>query len=67
MVVACPKSPLEVAGIDATLRRFGGCPTYALTDNEKTVTTTHVARIAIRNAEMVAAARHYLLTELSVA
>jgi len=54
--------PSVIACIDATLRRFGGCPTYALTDNEKTVTTTHVARIAIRNAEMVAAARHYGLT-----
>ena len=51
--------PSVIACIDATLRRFGGCPTYALTDNEKTVTTTHVARIAIRNAEMVVAARHY--------
>jgi len=54
--------PSVIACIDATLRRFGGCPTYALTDNEKTVTTTHVARIAIRNAEMVAAARFYGLT-----
>jgi hypothetical protein len=41
--------PSVIACIDATLRRFGGCPTYALTDNEKTVTTTHVARIAFRN------------------
>jgi hypothetical protein len=54
--------PTVIACIDATLRRFGGCPTYALTDNEKTVTTTHVARIAIRNPAMVAAARHYGLT-----
>ena len=54
--------PSVIACIDATLRRFGGCPTYALTDNEKTVTTTHVARIAIRNPEMVAAARFYGLT-----
>ena len=54
--------PSVIACIDATLRRFGGCPTYALTDNEKTVTTTHVARIAIRNPEMVAAARHYGLS-----
>ena len=51
-----------VACIDATLRRFGGCPTYALTDNEKTVTVEHVARIAIRNPDMVAAAGHYGLT-----
>jgi hypothetical protein len=54
--------PTVIACIDATLRRFGGCPTYALTDNEKTVTTTHVARIAIRNPAMVAAAAHYGLT-----
>jgi transposase len=37
-------------------------PTYGLTDNEKTVTVEHVARIAVRNPEMVAAARHYGLT-----
>lgn len=54
--------PTVIACIDATLRRFGGCPTYALTDNEKTVTTVHVARIPIRNAAMVAAAGHYGLT-----
>lgn len=54
--------PIVIACIDATLRRFGGCPTYALTDNEKTVTVDHVARIAIRNPDMVAAAGHYGLT-----
>jgi hypothetical protein len=54
--------PTVVACIDQTLRRFGGCPTYGLTDNEKTVTIEHVARIAIRNPEMVAAAGHYGLT-----
>jgi hypothetical protein len=54
--------PTVVACIDATLRRVGGCPTYALTDNEKTVTVEHVARIAIRNPDMVAAAGHYGLT-----
>jgi hypothetical protein len=57
--------PTVVAAIDATLRRFGGCPTYGLTDNEKTVTIEHVARIAIRNPEMVAAAAHYGLTVLT--
>lgn len=51
--------PTVIGCIDATLRRFGGCPTYALTDNEKTVTVEHVARIAIRNPNMVAAAGHY--------
>ena len=54
--------PTVIACIDATLRHFGGCPTYALTDNEKTVTVDHVARIAIRNPDMVAAAGHYGLT-----
>lgn len=54
--------PTVIACIDATLRRFGGCPTYALTDNEKTVTVEHVARVAIRNPDMVAAAGHYGLS-----
>jgi hypothetical protein len=54
--------PSVVAAIDTTLRRFGGAPTYALTDNEKTVTVEHVAGIAVRNPEMVAAARHYGLS-----
>lgn len=57
--------PTVVACIDQTLRRFGGCPTYGLTDNEKTVTVEHIARVAIRNPEMVAAAAHYGLTVLT--
>jgi hypothetical protein len=32
------------------------------TDNEKTVTTAHVAGIAVRNQDMVACARHYGVT-----
>ena len=48
--------PTVVGCVDQTLRRFGGCPTYGLSDNEKTLTVDHVARIAIRNPEMVAAA-----------
>ncbi|HEX6597509.1 MAG TPA: IS21 family transposase [Acidimicrobiales bacterium] len=54
--------PTVAACLDTALRRFGGCPTYGLTDNEKTVTVDHVARIAIRNPAMVEAARHYGLT-----
>jgi hypothetical protein len=54
--------PTVIACIDTTLRRLGGCPTYALTDNEKTVTTEHVAGIAIRNPAIVAAGNHYGLT-----
>jgi hypothetical protein len=37
-------------------------PTYGLTDNEKTVTVEHVAGVAVRNPDVVAAARHYGLT-----
>jgi transposase len=43
----------------ATLRRLGGVPTYALTDNEKTVTAEHIARIAVRNPLIVDVGRHY--------
>jgi hypothetical protein len=48
-----------MAAIDQTLRVFGGVPTYALTDNEKTVTSEHVAGIPVRNAQMLDFARHY--------
>lgn len=48
-----------LACLDAMLRRVGAAPTYALTDNEKTVTTGFVAGIPQRHAEIVAAGRHY--------
>lgn len=48
-----------VACLDATLRRIGGAPTYLLTDNAKTVTMEHVAGVAIRHPDIVAAGRHY--------
>ena len=51
-----------IACIDVTLRQFGGVPTYALTDNEKTVSTGHVAGIAVRNPDIVKAGAHYGLT-----
>ena len=41
---------------------MGGAPTYALTDNEKTVTVEHVAGIPVRHPMIVAAGRHYGLT-----
>ena len=41
---------------------MGGVPTYALTDNEKTVTVEHVCGIAVRNATIVEVSRHYGLT-----
>jgi transposase len=51
--------PTVVACLDATLRRLDGVPTYALTDNEKTVSTEHVAGIAVRHPEIVEVGRHY--------
>jgi transposase len=51
--------------LDATLRELQGAPTYVLTDNEKTVTIEHVAGIAVRHPELVAAARHYGVQVLS--
>jgi transposase len=48
--------------LDATLRTVGGAPTYALTDNEKTVTVEHVAGVPVRHPVIVAAGRHYGLT-----
>lgn len=54
--------PTVIGSIDTSLRRFGGVPTYGLTDNEKTVSIDHVAGIAIRNPAIVAAAHHYGLT-----
>lgn len=51
-----------VLALDRTLRAFGGAPTYALTDNERTVTVDHVCGIPVRNAQIVACCRHYGLT-----
>jgi transposase len=48
-----------LACVDATLRRLGGAPTYLLTDNERTVTTDHVAGVPVRHPVLVAAGRHY--------
>jgi hypothetical protein len=54
--------PSVMAALDVTLRRLGGAPTYVLTDNEKTVTTEHVAGMPVRNPGIVAFARHYGVT-----
>lgn len=54
--------PSVVIGLDRALRRFGGAPTYALTDNEKTVSVDHVCGIAVRNPLIVEVGRHYGLT-----
>jgi transposase len=54
--------PTVIACIDTTLRRFGGAPTYGLSDNEKTLTLDHIARIAVRHPTIVEVGRHYGLT-----
>ena len=54
--------PSVVLGLDRALRMFGGAPTYALTDNEKTVSVDHVCGIAVRNPVIVEVGRHYGLT-----
>jgi hypothetical protein len=54
--------PSVVIGLDRALRRFDGVPTYALTDNERTVSVDHVCGIAVRNPQIVQVARHYGLT-----
>ncbi|GLW98931.1 IS21 family transposase [Microtetraspora sp. NBRC 16547] len=47
------------ACLDAALRTLGGAPTYLLTDNAKTVTVEHIARIPVRHPQMVELGRHY--------
>ena len=54
--------PTIVGCLDTTLRRLGGVPTYALTDNERTVSVDHVAGVAVRHPEIVAVGRHYGMT-----
>src|SRR5579859_3382770 len=54
--------PTVIACIDVTLRRFGGVPTYGLSDNEKTLTLDHIARIAVRHPTMAEVGRFYGLT-----
>jgi transposase len=52
-----------IAGcLDVTLRQIGGVPTYALTDNERTVTSDHIARIPVRNRQIIEVGHHYGLT-----
>jgi transposase len=53
--------PTVIACLDETLRRFGGSPTYALTDNERTVTVDQIAVIAVKHPVLVATGRHYRL------
>jgi hypothetical protein len=51
--------PSVVMALDRALRRFGSVPTYALTDNERTVSIDQVCGIAVRNPQIVSVGRHY--------
>lgn len=51
--------PSVFAVLDVTFRRLGGAPTYVLTDDEKTVTSEHIAGIPVRDPRLVAFAEHY--------
>src|SRR5947199_8569209 len=51
-----------VMALDRASRCFGGAPTYALTDNERTVSVDQVCGIAVRNPQIVSVARHYGLS-----
>ena len=52
-----------VLALDRALRAFGGAPTYALTDNERTVSIDHVCGMAVRNPQIVSVGRHYGLDD----
>src|SRR5579875_403549 len=51
--------PSVIGAWDRCFRILGGAPTYLLTDNEKTVTDRHIARLAVRNPKIVSAAVYY--------
>jgi transposase len=54
--------PTLIGCLDRAVRAFGGCPTYWLTDNERTVTVDHVAGIAVRHPLIVSVGHHYGVT-----
>jgi len=54
--------PSVLTAIDAMFRLFGGTPTYVLSDNEKTLTTGHIAGLPMRNRQMVDFGEHYSVT-----
>jgi transposase len=54
--------PSVAMALDRALRCLGGAPTYALTDNERTVSIDQICGIAVRNPQIVSVGRHYGLT-----
>ena len=53
--------------LERTLRKLGAVPTYALTDNERTVSVDRVAGVPVRHPEVVAFRRHYGLRVVTCA
>lgn len=51
--------------LDRTLTKIGAVPTYALTDNERTVSMDRVAGIFVRHPQVVAFGHHYALQVLT--
>ena len=58
-------APSVFAGLDRIFRILGGAPTYLLTDNEKTVTTGHIAGVPVRNRPAVTFGRYYGISVLT--
>lgn len=58
-------APSVFAGLDRVFRIIGGAPTYVLTDNEKTVTTGHIAGVPVRNRQAVTFGRYYGVSVLT--
>ncbi|GAB90143.1 transposase [Gordonia rhizosphera NBRC 16068] len=58
-------APSVFAGLDRVFCILGGAPTYVLTDNEKTVTTGHIAGVPVRNRDAVSFGRFYGVTVLT--
>ena len=58
-------APSVFAGLDRIFRILGGAPTYLLTDNEKTVTTGHIAGVPVRNRAAVTFGRYYGISVLT--
>ncbi len=51
--------PNVFMALDACFRETGGCPSHLLTDNAKTATQRHIARVAVINQAMAKFASHY--------
>lgn len=58
-------APSVYSALDRCLRLIGGAPTYALTDNERMVTTEHIAGVPVRNRAILEFAKHYSVTVLT--